>query len=164
MIIDLKQIFVNENKVLPLDCRFDLTEVDFMGEFPLKEPVKVVGKVFNRAGIVTLSVVCEYLFSSGCARCGRETSKTYNVPIERVLVNKLHNGENDEMILLQDGKLDLYELVFTEIVLSLPTKHLCSEDCKGICQNCGKNLNDGPCGCATKKVDPRLAALADFLD
>ena len=163
MIIDLKKIFVNDNSSMPLNCRFDLAQVDFMGEFPLKKPVEVVGKVYNRAGIVTLSVVCEYNFSSSCARCGVETSRTYKVPIERILVNELSNSENDEIILLQDSKLDLYELCYTEVVLSLPRKHLCKEDCKGICQVCGKNLNDGPCGCATKTVDPRLQALAQFL-
>ena len=42
-------------------------------------------------------------------------------------------------------------------------KHLCSEDCKGLCPTCGKDLNEGPCGCG-KEVDPRLAVLAKLLD
>ena len=68
------------------------------------------------------------------------------------------------MILLQDYKLDMDELIYTEVVLAMPNKHLCSEDCKGICQECGKNLNDGPCDCATKTGDPRLAALSKLLE
>ena len=71
---------------------------------------------------------------------------------------------SDEMILVQDFKLDLYELVYTEVVLAMPSKHLCTKDCKGLCFKCGKNLNDGPCGCATKEVDPRLKALAELLE
>ena len=90
--------------------------------------------------------------------------KHYKVPIERVLVSKLENGENDEIILLQDFKLDLYELCFTEVVLAMPSKHLCKEDCKGLCPECGKDLNDGPCGCATTSGDPRMAALAKLLE
>ena len=62
-----------------------------------------------------------------------------------------------------DGKLDLSQLALEDVFLSLPSKLLCKEDCKGICPQCGKNLNEGPCGCK-KEVDPRLAALLDFLD
>lgn len=164
MILDLRSLFVNDGEILPLDCRFDLSEVEFYGEKPLKTPVTVKGQVFSRAGIVTLSVKCDCEYTAPCDRCGEETVKHYIVPIERVLVGELENDENDEMILLQDFKLNLYELIFTEVVLAMPSKHLCSEDCKGICVSCGKNLNDGPCGCATNKVDPRLADLKKFFE
>lgn len=162
MILDLRSLFVNDGESRPLDCRFDLSNLEFFGEYPLKAPVKVIGKVFSRAGIVTLSVTCDCEYVAPCDRCGCDTAKHYYVPIERILVSEKENAEDDEIILLQDFKLDLYELCYTEIVLGMPSKHLCKEDCKGICQSCGKNLNDGPCGCATKTVDPRLAALADY--
>lgn len=164
MILDLRSLFVNDGESLPLDCRFDLSTVEFFGTCPLKNPVHVVGRVFSRAGIVTLSVECDCEYTAPCDRCGSTTVKHYNVPIERVLVNQLENDEDDEMILLQDFKLDLDELVYTEVVLAMPSKHLCREDCKGICQECGKNLNDGPCGCATKAGDPRLRALSELLE
>ncbi len=164
MVLDLRSLFVNDGESLPLDCRFDLSEVEFFGMKPLKTPVSVKGRVYSRASIVTLSVECDCEYQAPCDRCGCDTIKHYKVPIERVLVGKLENDENDEIILLQDFKLDLYELCYTEIVLAMPNKHLCKEDCKGICQECGKNLNDGPCGCATNTGDPRLAALSKFFD
>ncbi len=164
MVLDLRSLFVNDNESRPIDCRFDMSDVDFYGETPLKVPVLVSGKAFSRAGIVTLSVMCDCEYSAPCDRCGADTVKHYMVPIERVLVAKLENGENDEIILLEDFKLDLEELIFTEVVLAMPRKHLCNEDCLGLCQECGKNLNNGPCGCATKTVDPRLAALSKFFD
>ncbi len=164
MIIDLRTLFVNEQGTYPIDCRFDFSELEFYGQQPLKTPVSVKGKAYSRAGIVTLSVECDCEYTAPCDRCGNTTVKHYNVPIERVLVAEIQNDENDEMILLQDFKLDLYELVFESIVLAMPTKHLCREDCKGLCHVCGKDLNDGPCGCATKEVDPRLAALSALLN
>lgn len=164
MILDLRSLFVNDAESLSLDCRFDMSEVDFYGERPLKSPVVVKGSAYSRAGIVTLSVVCDCEYTAPCDRCGKQTVKHYKVPIERVLVSKLENGENDEIILLQDFKLDLYELCFTEVVLAMPSKHLCKEDCKGLCPECGKDLNDGPCGCATTSGDPRMAALAKLLE
>jgi uncharacterized protein len=164
MVLDLRSLFVNDGQSLPLDCRFDMSSVDFYGEKPFKHPIEVKGKAYSRAGIVTLSVVCDCEYTAPCDRCGVTTVKLYKVPIERVLVSELENNENDEIILLEDFKLDLYELCYTEVVLAMPSKHLCSEDCRGICQSCGKNLNDGPCGCATKTGDPRLAALSDLLE
>lgn len=164
MILDLRSLFVNDGESLSLDCRFDMSEVDFYGERPLKSPVVVKGSAYSRAGIVTLSVVCDCEYTAPCDRCGKQTVKHYKVPIERVLVSKLENGENDEIILLQDFKLDLYELCFTEVVLAMPSKHLCKEDCKGLCPECGKDLNDGPCGCATTSGDPCMAALAKLLE
>lgn len=164
MIIDLRTLFLNDNKTIPLDYRFDMSDVDFYGYHPLKSPVSVKGRVFSRAGIVTLSVECDCEYTAPCDRCYVETVKHYIVPIERVLVGELENDENDEMILLQDFKLDLFELVFAEIVLAMPSKHLCSEDCKGVCKDCGTNLNDGSCDCATKQVDPRLQTLAKFFE
>ena len=57
----------------------------------------------------------------------------------------------------------LKELVLSDLLLNLPMKHLCREDCKGLCPGCGVNLNREPCRCK-KQVDPRWAALEQLLD
>ena len=119
MVLDLRSLFVNDGQSRPLDCRFDLSEVEFFGQYPLKSPVLVKGSIFSRAGIVTLSVQCDCEYTAPCDRCGNTAVKHYLVPIERVLVAELENDEDDEMILLQDYKLDLDELVFTEVVVNL---------------------------------------------
>jgi uncharacterized protein len=48
-------------------------------------------------------------------------------------------------------------------VLNMDSRLICSEDCKGVCPRCGKDLNQGSCSCE-KEVDPRLAALKQLLD
>jgi uncharacterized protein len=58
--------------------------------------------------------------------------------------------------------VDLDELVREQILLALPSRHLCREDCKGLCQKCGANLNDQPCSCEQGEIDPRWAALAEL--
>ena len=60
------------------------------------------------------------------------------------------------------GCADLDDIVTTTFVLSMDSKFLCREDCKGLCCRCGKDLNDGPCGCQPD-VDPRLAVLKQLL-
>ncbi|MFR7894556.1 MAG: YceD family protein [Dysosmobacter sp.] len=71
--------------------------------------------------------------------------------------------EDDEILLLEDGKVDVGELAREAFILDMDTKTLCSEDCKGLCPHCGADLNLGPCSCQ-KEVDPRLAVLAKLLE
>ena len=60
--------------------------------------------------------------------------------------------------------LDLGELMHEQFVLALPMKPLCSDACKGLCPECGTNLNKGACDCKSTWKDPRLAALQGILD
>ncbi len=73
------------------------------------------------------------------------------------------DADFDDYIVVESGVLDLDELVEEEVQLFLPSKMLCSDDCKGLCAKCGKNLNLGKCDCK-KDVDPRMAALLQLLD
>ena len=58
-----------------------------------------------------------------------------------------------------DDQIDLNELLREQFYLALPMKPLCREDCRGLCPQCGTNLNSGECSCAPAWEDPRLAAL-----
>ena len=64
----------------------------------------------------------------------------------------------------KDETLDLGELMYEQFVLALPMKPLCSDACKGLCPECGTNLNKGTCDCKPAWKDPRLAALQGLLD
>ena len=55
--------------------------------------------------------------------------------------------------------IDVDEIVKEQILLAVPTRMLCREDCKGLCPECGIDLNTGRCNCAADEVDPRWAAL-----
>lgn len=58
--------------------------------------------------------------------------------------------------------IDLAPIVCEQIVLQTPMKILCAEDCRGLCPNCGANLNAGACNCRANVVDDRLAVLKKF--
>ena len=55
--------------------------------------------------------------------------------------------------------LDLTEAIYQYVMLAIPMKPLCREDCAGICPTCGHNLNQGPCHCPSQEIDPRWAEL-----
>ena len=80
-----------------------------------------------------------------------------------MLAEELESEDSDDILLLENGAVDLGDLARTVFILEMDTKTLCSEDCKGICPGCGVDLNQGTCTCK-KEVDPRLAVLAKLLD
>lgn len=63
----------------------------------------------------------------------------------------------------RDDQIDLNELLREQFYLALPMKPLCREDCKGLCAQCGTNLNTGTCACAAEWEDPRLAPLKGLI-
>jgi uncharacterized protein len=71
-------------------------------------------------------------------------------------------SDREVVVGYHDGaRLDLGDVAREQLILSLPLKRLCREDCRGLCRNCGKNLNAGDCGCPPPEEpeDPRLSPL-----
>jgi uncharacterized protein len=71
--------------------------------------------------------------------------------------------EEDEYV-IEEGAIDLNILVNDAVLLGLPIKHLCTEECRGLCQYCGSNLNMGDCDCTGEDIDPRLEVLKTLLE
>ena len=83
--------------------------------------------------------------------------------VEAVKAENVELQAEDLVIAAYEGEaVDLDEVVREQILLALPSRHLCSEDCKGLCQECGANLNAGQCTCEQADVDPRWSALAGW--
>jgi len=70
--------------------------------------------------------------------------------------------EDLETDFYEGEEVDLSPLVQDQVLLTLPPKIICREDCRGLCQRCGKNLNRETCQCSGAEVDPRLASLRNF--
>ncbi len=165
MVIELGNIFVTEGKVIELDLDFDFSDVEFGGVLPFKESAHFSGKIANRAGVVTLEGTERCNYTAPCDRCGEICSDKLCVDINYTLVQSLANDdEKDGFIVVSDKKINIKEILLSDLILNVPMKHLCSEDCKGICAGCGKNLNLHRCDCHNDEVDPRLAALKELLD
>ena len=164
MILELKRIFATEGSVMPIDTVLDMSTVDVSGNFPLKKPVTVKGSVSNKASVVSLILAIDYEFDAPCDRCGTDAVNEHTVTVDKLLATSIERQESDTILTVPGMKLDVDELVYTEVVLDLPTKHLCSTDCKGLCPECGKNLNIESCDCQKREVDPRLAKLLNLLE
>ena len=69
--------------------------------------------------------------------------------------------ELDEKNYIDGYNLDVDKLIYNEILIGWPMKILCREDCKGICNMCGQNLNKGTCDCEDTSLDPRMSVIRD---
>ena len=71
--------------------------------------------------------------------------------------------EAEMLVAVFDGEaIDVDEIVKEQVLLTVPTRGLCREDCKGICPECGTDRNTGECSCVTNDIDPRWAALKNL--
>ena len=163
MRLDLRSILHVPGASLPFSFAFDLSGLDFYGEHPFAGPVQVSGTVRNQADALVLEGTAETTLELVCDRCLKPFCRDMRVPVDSLLAETLEDEENDEILLLDNGTVDLDEVFTTALVLAMDSKHVCSEDCKGLCATCGADLNEGPCGCKPE-IDPRFAALAQLLD
>ncbi len=164
MLLSLKDIFVNDGMKSEYKYDLSMSDIELAGIYPFKSDVSVNAVIENRTGLVTIDIDVEYLYCRPCDRCFTEVETSKNEHFSHRLVESLESDDNDEYIEVTDYKLDLSELVTTDILLNLPSKYLCKGDCQGLCQKCGHNLNLGECDCDKREIDPRLEALKQLLD
>ena len=168
MQIHLSDISSSEGKCIQKCVPFEMDTITFqLGSFPVlkKEPIELtITNTGNRT--LELEAVGNITVGIPCDRCLEETSVEIPLQMKRKLDMKLTDeqriNDSDEISYLTGMDLDVDRLVYLEVLMSWPLKVLCKENCKGICSQCGKNLNDGPCGCVEEPKDPRMAAISDI--
>ena len=165
MLLGLSGIIDRPGESLPFNCSVDLSDLLYGTCYPVSEPVVAEGTVRNTAGVLVMTGSVRTCIHGVCDRCAADFDRDVEIPIDVVLVSEFANEENeDEWVFpLEGDSADLDDIVRTVFVLNMDSKLLCKPDCEGLCCKCGKNLNDGPCGCQ-KELDPRFAALRQLLD
>jgi uncharacterized protein len=123
---------------------------------------------------VTIDGGVEFSADRRCDRCLEAYSDMAQMKVHAVLVptrvfQPKYSEEEIELVAedmefsaYEGDRFDLADVLLEQIVLALPMKRLCREDCAGLCQRCGKNLNEGMCGCKDSAIDPRWDALKGF--
>ena len=168
MQIHLSDVTDSEGKIIQFSSEVELDKISFqMGEFPILDRSPVELRIANTGNkVLELTGKGSLTVGIPCDRCLEQVSVTIPYDIDRKLDMKQTDKERvenlDENDYLTGMDLDVDRLVYLEVLMSWPLKVLCKEDCKGICSRCGKNLNEGPCGCAEEPKDPRMAAISDI--
>jgi DUF177 domain-containing protein len=102
-----------------------------------------------------------------CARCLDDIEDTLTLPVQELFAYEGSTteatSEEDEVRLVEGERIDLEPMVRDAVVLALPLSPTCSDDCSGLCVDCGERLDDLPADHSHDVVDPRWAGLAGKL-
>ena len=165
VLIDISDMILNEGKYAEYEICLESKEINVNGTDcnVVSAPVFIL-TLQNQAGVrldmsgrgnVTLSVPCD--------RCLEPVEISVDVEIdEQIAIENAALSGEEIPVFVSGNTMDTETAVMESIFSNYPAKILCSEDCKGLCLKCGKNLNEGECGCDRFVPDPRMAALGEL--
>ncbi len=159
---------------LELDVSIQFNASDYPGNYEyISEPVAFSGRINRNRSNFLVTGRIRGIWHVQCARCLEPCTISVRDEFRIVLFKKpmkpadpkisLSRSMLDESELLTEF-IDLKSVVKEQMVLHLPIKALCSEDCRGLCPDCGMNLNHGSCDCNRKTLNPQFAKLKLLLD
>lgn len=140
----------------------EVPHLEYAGETLIfVSPIQVGGTVINTGNrIYKVEGSIGAVIETSCHRCLKMTR--FSLDIE--FCQEYSDFTNDEEIERFSGDdIELLPQVLNEIVLNLPGQILCDPNCRGLCLNCGIDLNTSDCRCDKDKVDPRLEILKQLL-
>lgn len=171
MIVDVSQI---EEAILPFEFSVRPDELELeTTNFRLSGPVAVSGTISRHIGSVAVKGRIEGTAEIDCSRCLQpiQGPLSLDFDVEYLTEGEL-GGEGEHELQAADldvdelggNQLDLRQLAREQILLNIPEQVYCTEDCKGLCEKCGANLNLVDCNCGEDEVDPRWEALKNLKD
>ena len=172
MLMNLTDMFTSEGKVKKVSVPYERDSFCSTGnEYPITDRSEANLTLTNVAsGRVLVEGELQLTLSVPCDRCLQSVA----VPLTVTFLHEVtapegegdisENASDEEQCFLSGYELDTDTLIDNEILIQMPVKVLCREDCKGICPTCGRNLNEGDCGCDNFVPDPRMAAIKDIFN
>ncbi len=182
MQIDLSELTAVNDTRKESDVPIDATVFSFQKEeYPVKDGSVILRLHHSSDRKVELEADIHIALAMACARCATPLTETFDLSVACLLdLNKktVENAPDPMNVSKEDEDADAYvncvinnrfldvdALAFDTLSLNMPFAVNCKEDCKGLCPVCGKNLNEGDCGCpatAGEPTDPRMARIADL--
>ncbi|OPJ56926.1 YceD family protein [Alkalithermobacter paradoxus] len=169
MKINLEKLLRKEVDSLDLNFVQEIDTINYQGkDFKFTSPAKIEGRISRVHGDLYLDCKIEFSSVDTCGRCLKDIDIFVNADVQGFLVESEEEVLEDEDTFVYNGEeLDFKEIVENAFILNVPRKVLCDEDCKGMCVNCGVNLNEAECRCIDEDenqefIDPRLSKLKDF--
>lgn len=141
-------------------------------DYRIAQPVKVAFDIFKNNREIRLVGQVSTVLELSCGRCLEPFAFPVELPFDLLYLPHSENvGEGEKEIeeddlttaFYRDDVIDLGQLMKEQFYLALPMKPLCQEGCRGLCPQCGINLNQSTCTCVSSWVDPRLEALRSLM-
>lgn len=163
MQLNLREIINIPGGKVPFQFELDLSEMTFNSVEMFKAPVCVSGQVANAGGVLTLTAAVDAQLVCVCARCLIQFENSVHFDVDVTLAESTQDEDDPDVYLLEGDSIDVDEVIVTAFVLNMEQRFLCREDCQGLCEKCGADLNEGHCNCKAN-IDPRLAVLGQLLE
>jgi|GEM_PF-928045 len=125
--------------------------------------IHVEGNISNSNGILNMTGIITGAILLKCDRCLETYAWPLFLKIKEEFAKKAISAD-DDINVYEGDTLYIDDIIYSDIVLEIPMKSLCTIECKGLCPNCGAELNYGDCGCKKDEVDIRLAGLNGWLE
>ena len=166
MRIDVRELELGplalKGEIPPAELGFDPSEIEILAQIQMDLTADRQGLEVRVRGRLTTNV------GLPCSRCLEPVQFPVTTEFDQFYESNTEHPLHGEIALqVRDTEIGFYSGDFIEandiareqILLSLPMKPICREDCKGLCPHCGKNRNLKDCNCESVLVDPRLAKL-----
>lgn len=165
MIIDVSELIKKKKVKEEVNYSFELKDFDHFGDLiKFADSVKFNGFISIDSDIIYLDGVLVLKLKFICSRCLKDFIYPLQIAIHEVFSSNPEIVKNDEeIIFINNDNIDISEVAEANILMSIPIKKLCKEDCMGLCQHCGTDLNLSTCNCKNTQTDERLTKLKDLL-
>lgn len=165
MIADVSAILKEIGGRIDIDGGVQLSDIDFLGEmYRFEKPLSIKGHISNTGKSLILRAKCGGTMITRCARCMKDIEVPVEFDIDENLIRAGEDVPDDDATVFDGTVIDIDDIVSNSFLMNVEGKYLCSESCRGLCNTCGADLNEGECGCHTETVDPRWAALIDIME
>ncbi|PHS32046.1 MAG: hypothetical protein COA82_09545 [Alkaliphilus sp.] len=177
MNINLSRIMAVNNNQVDLDYQIDVESINYYGDkIIISKPASLRGKLYYMDEKTFLDCAISAELQVNCSRCLKSFHRDLSAKLSVELIEEqdglnaddANDDDDDDIILYQDDNIDLAKIVREQIIMSIPMKLLCHENCKGLCVQCGVNKNEEQCQCKLdndedeEKVDFRLSKLKEL--
>ncbi|MEW5767032.1 MAG: DUF177 domain-containing protein [bacterium] len=170
--IDLTQI--KKTIGIPLEAAYEeeASELGF-NDLNLVNKVAVKARLTNMGSYINVQGEIQFELALECIRCLNPFILPSKTTFEVDYYKKISLVEPTEMALTEkdlrmayytDDRIDLLEEIRQDIILAVPVKPLCQEDCQGLCPSCGQNLNIGKCKCREEDIFSPWSSLKKLLE
>lgn len=164
MILNLTEVTSGKLSKIPFSYRFipEIEEKINFGIIAISE-FDISGEVSKSGSTMEIDFTIKGEIEYECARCLDSISQPFEKQLHKTVIRSVPvDSEDEDWYVSEDHLINLDQIVIDEIVMDLPYQVVCSKECKGLCPNCGVNLNHETCSCSNEKIDPRLEILKNF--
>ena len=143
-------------------------DLDLRERDEFQAPVTMAIQIDKASDELIVTIDWQTMISGSCDRCAEPLQTPLSDTLSVVYTyDPQERGEEDEEVLLiseSTRQVDLTDHLRQSLILALPLKLLCREECKGLCSRCGANLNNESCSCPPDPVDPRWEKLEQLFN